>query len=296
MNLSLAIAGSSGGLKGVFVQGVFKAFEAEGFYADAYAGSSASALPALSAAGKMCDFVGVHYWQRVVEQLRQKGADLSEVMWTVTREWRASTEQFRHSLFQPGAARLFIPANFVKNAQAAAQTQGEQARRLGRMLLLAIARRDHQWIDENLQMHLFDSQASKNEHRLTLDNMLDVAFASTRMIHWKIPAWVEGKPYVDASYTCACPAFELIEYGYKNVIVVSTEIGTAYRSILADQAIPEAIGNVPIYVIRPDVDLKTIGVDFAACTDEGLLAAFRHGEDKGHEFLAQKKHVFFAPE
>jgi hypothetical protein len=294
--MSLAIVGSSGGLKGVFVQGVFNAFEAEGFFADAYAGASASALPALSAAGKLCDFVGVHYWQRVVEGLRQKGSDLSEVMWTVTQEWRASTELFRRSLFRPGAPRLFIPANFVKNAQAAVQTQGEQARRLGRTLLLAIARKDRQWIEENLQLHLFDSQAPDDTHRLTLDNVFDVAFASTRMIHWKIPAWVEEKPYVDASYTCACPVVELIVYGYKKIIVVATEIGALYRSIVADQVIPETIDNVPIYVVRPGIDLKEIGVDYTACTDEGLLAVFQHGKERGREFLAQWRHVFFANE
>jgi hypothetical protein len=287
--MSLAIVGSSGGLKGVFVQGVLNAFEAEGFFAAAYAGSSASALPALSAAGKLCDYVGVHYWQRVVERLRQKGSDLSEVMWAVTQEWRASTELFRRSLFQPDAPRLFIPANLVKNAQAAIQTQGEQARRLGRTLLVAIARKDRQWIEANLQLHLFDSQAPENAHRLTLENVFDVAFASTRMIHWKIPAWVEGKPYVDASYTCACPVFELIEYGYRKIIVVATEMGELYRSIVADQAIPDIIDNVPVYVVRPDVDLKDLGVDYTECTDEGLLTAFRHGREKGREFLARWK-------
>jgi hypothetical protein len=290
--MALAIVGSSGGLKGVFVQGVLNAFEAEGFFADAYAGSSASALPALSAAGKLCDFVGVHYWQHVVERLRQKGSDLSEVMSMVTQEWRASTDLLWRSLFQPGAPRLFIPANFVKNAQAAVQTQGEQARRLGRSLLLAIARKDRRWIEANLQLHLFDSQAPDDAHPLTLENMFDVAFASTRMIHWKIPAWVEEKPYVDASYTCACPVFELIGYGYKKIIVIATEIGALYRSIVADQVIPEAIGNVPIYVVRPEIDLKELGVDYTACTDEGLLAVFRHGEDMGHEFLARWRHVF----
>lgn len=295
--MSLAIVGSSGGLKGVFVQGVLNAFEAEGFFADAYAGSSASALPALSAAGKLCNLVGLRYWQRVVERLRQKGSDLSEVMWTVTQEWRTSPELSRHSLFQPGAPRLFIPVNFVKNAQAAVQTQGKQARRLGRTLLLAIARRDRQWIEDNLQLHLFDSQAPpEHAHRLTPDNVFDVAFASTRMIHWKIPAWVEGKPYVDASYTCACPVVELLVYGYQKIIVVATEIGALYRSIVADQVIPEIIDNVPIYVVRPGTDLKDIGVDYTECTDEGLLAVFRHGEERGREFLAQWKHVFSANE
>lgn len=294
--MSLAIVGSSGGLKGVFVQGVLNAFETEGFFADAYAGSSASALPALSAAAKLCDFVGVHYWQRVVEQLREKGSDLSDVMWAVTQEWRSSTDLFWRSLFQPGAPRLFIPANFVKTAQAAAQTQGEQARRLGRTLLVAIARKDRRWIEENLQLHLFDTQAPDNTHRLTVDNVFDVAFASTRMIHWKTPAWVEEKPYVDASYTCACPAADLIKYGYRKIIVVATEIGALYRSIIADQVIPDSIDNVPIYVVRPGIDLKKIGVDYTACTDEGLLAVFRHGQEMGHNFLAQWKHVFVASE
>ena len=290
--MSLAIIGSSGGLKGVFVQGVFNAFEAEGFFADAYAGSSASALPALSAAGKLCGFVGVHYWQHVVQRLSEKASDLSEAMWTVTREWRASPDLLWHSLFQPGAPRLFIPANFVKTAEVAEQTQGEYTRRLGRMVLLAVARKDHQWIEENLQLHLFDSQAPDNAHRLTAENVFDVAFASTRMIHWKIPAWVEGKPYVDASYTCACPAFELSAYGYRKIVVVSTETGALYRSIAADEVIPETINDVPIYVVRPRIDLKEIGVDYTECTGEGLLAAFRHGEEMGRDFLVKWRHLF----
>jgi hypothetical protein len=247
--MSLSIVGCSGGLKGVFVQGVFNAFEKEGLFAEAYAGSSASALPAMSAAGKLCNFVGVRYWQRVVELLRQRGSDLSEVMWTVTQEWRAPSEPLIHRLFQPGTPRLFIPANFIKNVHAAMQTQGDQARRLGRKLLLAVARKDHQWIEENLQLHLFDSQAPDDAHRLTPDNVFDVAFASTRMIHWRIPAWVEGKPYVDASYTCACPVLELLAYGYQEIVVVTPEIGLLYRSIFADQVIPETVDDVSISVV-----------------------------------------------
>jgi hypothetical protein len=54
--------------------------------------------------------------------------------------------------------------------------------------------------------------------------------------------------------------------------------------------------TVPIYVVRPGIDLKEIGVDYTECSDEGLLAVFRHGEEMGREFLAQWRHVFFASE
>jgi hypothetical protein len=44
------------------------------------------------------------------------------------------------------------------------------------------------------------------------------------MLHaWTIPAGVDGAPYVDASYTCACPALELAALGHAQVIAVSVD-------------------------------------------------------------------------
>ncbi len=291
--MSIAIVGSSGGMKGVFVQGVFEAFETESFHADAYAGASASALPTVSAAARLCNYVGVRYWQRVQTLLAKPGNDLSHVMRTVTREWDAPDEPFTARLFRPAAARLFIPANFVKSPEAAAQTQSSASRRLGRRLLLDIARKDRRWVDVNLELHMFDTQAPAGAPRLTPDNIADVSYASTRMIHWQVPAWIEGKPYVDASYTCACPAAEMVARGYTEVIAISTETGALYRDIFCMQPIPDVLEGTPVRVVRPDFDLKTLGVDFTTCTREGLLAAFEHGVAKGREFLARRRTNIF---
>lgn len=280
--MSLAIVGSSGGMKGVFVQGVFNAFESAGLRADAYAGASASALPAISAAAGLCQFVGSHYWQRVQQLLQEPGQDLSHVMHTVTQAWNSPDEPFKRELFQPGRPRLFIPANFVRG-EAAELTQTDKSRRLGRQLLIDIGRKDRTWVSNNLELHLFD--AHSETHRLTPDNLSEVAYASTRMIQWAIPAWVQGQPYVDASYTCAFPVAEMVAAGYTEVIGISTEIGPAYRDIFADDAIPETINGAPIHLVRPAFDLKDIGVDFTSCTADGLMAAFQHGEEQGRAFL-----------
>ena len=41
-----------------------------------------------------------------------------------------------------------------------------------------------------------------------------------------------------------------------------------------------------IHTIQPDVDPKELGVDFTDATVEGLVAVYRHGEEKGKEFIA----------
>lgn len=281
--MSLAIVGSSGGMKGIFVQGVLNALETAGLRADAYAGASASALPVISAAAGLCHFVQYHYWQRVQQLLEQPGNDLSHVMHTVTQLWDAPDEPFKPYLFQPGQPRLLIPANFVKSEAAAELTQSEKSRRLGRQLLIDIGRKDRTWVNQNLELHLFDTQGE--QHKLTPDNLTEVSYASTRMIHWSVPAWIEGRPYVDASYTCAFPVVEMVTMGYTEIIAISTEIGAAYRDIFADEIIPSELDGVSIQLIRPDYDLKTIGVDFTSCTAEGLITAFQHGEAQGRAFL-----------
>lgn len=283
--MALAVIGSSGGMKGVFVQGVFNALERAGVRATAYAGASASALPAISAATGLCHFVGVHYWQRVQSLLSVPGNDLSHVMRQVSREWDGPGEPFNDRLFQSESPRLFIPANFVKSRAAAAITQGGASRRLGRRLLLDARRKDRTWVDENLVLHLFDTHSLPGTPRLTPANLADVAYASTRMIHWSVPAWVEGRPYVDASYTCACPLYEVAEHGYDEIIVVYTETGLLYRDIFAETVLPESLDHARLHIIRPAVDLQSMGVDFASCSAEGLLAAYEHGQERALTFL-----------
>mgnify|MGYP002713295145 CR=1 FL=1 len=281
--MSLAIVGSSGGMKGIFVQGVLNAFETAGLWADAYAGASASALPVISAASKLCNFVQYNYWKRVQQLLENSKTDLSQVMYQLTWEWRSSDEPFLRELFKSDRPRLLIPANYVKTKAAAEQTQTKKSRRLGRLLLLQIGKHDRTWVDENLELHLFDTQG--DIHRLTSDNLTEVSYASTRMIQWSVPAEIEGKPYVDASYTCAFPVQEMVDLGYTEVIGISTECGEAYRDIFADTIIPDKINDTPIHIVRPAYPLQDIGVDFTSCTADGLVTAFHHGEAQGHAFL-----------
>lgn len=279
---SLAIACSAGGFKGVFVHGVLSALEAGGLYADAYAGASSSVFPAICAALGRADEIGLRYWRSALETLGQPGNGMSQV---VLRSIAESRHEIR-TLFQPGRARFLIAASTVKTAEGAELTQGDGARRLGRRLLLAAARGDGSWADEHLDAFLFDTAATDEEHRLTANNVDEVIYASTRMLHaWGVPAWVAGRPFVDASYTCACPALELAQRGYTEVIAVATEHGMLFRDIFRREPISGVWQDVPIHVIRPERDPGEMGAGFTDMTEEGMVRVYEYGKEKGREFL-----------
>ena len=211
MKHDLAIAAESGTFKGVFVHGVLSAFEEAGVVADAYGSASSSTLPTSCAAIGKSREVGLDYWVTAMEFQRESGDSLSQV---VLRSIETYGPMLRAGLFRPGAPRLVIAASAVTNPEAATETQGNQARRLGRKLLLAARKGDRSWVEENLECRLFDSAGQHGTQLLTANNFDAVAYASTRMLHaWEIPAWVNGQPYVDASYTCTCPAEKLAMLG-----------------------------------------------------------------------------------
>ncbi len=110
--------------------------------------------------------------------------------------------------------------------------------------------------------------------------------AGIRADAYDIPAWINEKPYIDASYTCMCPAIEMIDAGYKQVIAISNEPGIFYRDMFGKTVIRENYQGIDIHIIKPDIDLKEMGVDFTNATPEGLLAVYQHGQEKGKEFLA----------
>jgi hypothetical protein len=280
---SLAIACSAGGFKGVFIHGVLSSLEAAGVHADAYAAASSSVFPSICAAIGQAGAVGLRYWRSALETLGLPGNGMSEV---VLRSIEESGPALFNLLFRPGAPRFCIATSAVKTIEGAAQTQGDGARRLGRRLLIAAAKGDRSWTDEHLRLQLFDSAASDEEQRLTSDNINEVIYASTRMLHaWTIPAWVAGRPYIDASYTCACPALEMARLGYRAVIAVATEPGTLYRDIFHSEPIPPVYNETLIFVIRPDIDPAEMGASFTDVTEEGMVAAYDHGKEKGREFL-----------
>ena len=217
------------------------------------------------------------FWRSALLTLRQPGNGMSEV---VLRSISESGPVLFNLLFQPRAPRFFIATSAVKTATGAEQTQGDGARRLGRRLLLCAARGDRSWVDEHLQAYLFDSAAPDEEQRLTIDNINEVIYASTRMLHtWTIPAWVAGRPYVDASYTCACPALEMAQQGYAEVIAVATEPGPLYRDIFRSEPIPDVWQGVLIHVIRPYRDPGEMGAGFTDMTEEGMVAVYEYGKE-----------------
>lgn len=279
---SLAVACASGGFKGVFVHGVLSAFEAAGLRADAYAASSASVASTAFAAIGIANEVGVEYWLRARRVLDRPSGGMSEVVLQCIADYAPI---IRASLFRPGMPRFVIAASAVITREGASQTQGDAARALGRRLLVDAARRDCSWAKAHLALQLFDSASPSQAGRLSPDNFDDVAYASTRMLHaWTVPAWVDARAYVDASYTCACPAVEMAHAGYAALIAVAPEPGPIYRDLFRTEALPETERGVPIHMVRPGADPRDMGVDYADATDGGLVEVYRRGEEQGRKF------------
>lgn len=283
--MKLAIACGSGGYRTVFIHGVLSAFEAAGLRADAYAGTSASVLAVASAAIGESQLVGVDYWQHGLALKEVVANGMSDISLTTIAEKSPALLQ---KLFLSESPRFFVPVSAVVTSAGAEQTQGAGARKLGRQLLLSAARRQaHEWVEANLELHLFDSQGEV--HPLTPANFAEVAYASSRMMHaWDIPATVEGKPYVDASYLCSIPVVEVVEQGdYEAVIAISADPpGPLYRDIFGTRTVPDTYQGVAIHQIVPEVDPAQLGADFTDATPEGLQAAYDQGQKQGQAFLA----------
>ena len=138
---SLAIASSAGGFKGVFVHGVLSALEAAGIQADAYAATSSSVFPSISAAIGKANEIGLTYWRVALRTMHQPGNGMSEA---VLQSIAESAHILRIEQFQPAMPLWVIATSAVITSEGAEQTQGDGARRLGRrgvMLPVATARR-----------------------------------------------------------------------------------------------------------------------------------------------------------
>jgi hypothetical protein len=282
---SLAIATPVGSFKGAFAHGVLTALEEAGIVADAYAAASSSTIPASWAAIGRAKDLGIDYWLAGLAALAQPQQNMSKV---VQRGIRVFSKQLRQDLYQPQTPTLFIATNAVIHPSAAAQTQTALAQDLGKRLLRASVDKDRSWVDTNLRFTLFSTHHPESHRRITPNNYPAVAYASSRIVHaWEIPAWIDGKPYVDAAYTCLCPVLAMVAEGYQETIAISNEPGTMYRDMFHIEQIPDRIRDVPIHIIRPDVHLKQLGVDFIKATPDGLIAVYRHGRDKGAEFISK---------
>jgi predicted acylesterase/phospholipase RssA len=280
---TLAIACASGSFKCAFVHGVLSAFEDAGVRAAAYGATSASALPAAAAAAGMVRRLDADYWMRGVAIVAEPGCGMSDVM---LRGIANYAPMIRPLLFADGAPRFMVAASAVVTDEAAELTQGERASRLGRQLLLDMARGSHEWVDVHLQPALFDTASESDEYRLTPENFDAVVYASTRMLHaWKVPASIDGSPYVDGSYTCSCPAVELAERGYNTVIAIATEPGVFYRDLFQDRPMPDSHNGTSIVHVQPDTDPKEMGVEFTRASEQGIADLYQHGVEKGREVV-----------
>jgi hypothetical protein len=283
----VAIACASGGFKGVFVHGVLSAFEEAGVRVDAYAASSASVASTAFAVAGLAGKVGVEYWLRAARVLERSGATMSDVVLQCVRDYAPLV---REALFEPGMPRLIIAASAVTSPEAAEQTQGPGASTLGRRLLVAAGRSDRRWADANLALHLYDSQPGREPvfhgttRPLTPGNFDEVGYASARMLHgWPVPATIEGQPYIDASYTCLCPAREAAAAGHTRVIAIACEPGPLYRDVFRSAEIGE---DSEVTLIRPTVDPRDQGVDYVGASEAGLIAVYEAGFERGRAFLS----------
>jgi hypothetical protein len=284
---SLAIATPVGSFKGAFAHGVLAALEEAGIVADAYAAASSSVIPTSWAAIGQASNLGVDYWLAGLSALQNPAQNMSKV---VQRGIRVFSKQLRQHLYQPQTPTLYIATNAVIDSTAAAQTQTALAQDLGKRLLRASVQKDRSWVDANLRFTLFSTHHPESQHRITPNNFPAVAYASSRIMHaWEIPAWIDGQPYVDAAYTCLCPALAMVAAGYQETIAIANEPGTMYQDMFHIEPIPTHSRGVPIHIIRPDVHLKELGVDFTRATPAGLVAVYQHGQDKGLEFIRQWK-------
>ncbi len=282
---SLAIATPVGSFKGAFAHGVLTGLEQAHIVADAYAAASSSVIPASWAAIGQASKLGIDYWLAGLSALQQPGANMSKV---VQRGIRIFSKHLQQDLYQAHTPTLYIATNAVINPTAAAETQSHLAQNLGKRLLRASVHKDRSWVDANLRFTLFSTQDRGTTHRITPNNFPAVAYASSRIMHaWEIPAWIEGKPYVDAAYTCLCPAMAMVAAGYQQTIAIANEPGTMYQDMFHIDPVPTNLHNVPIHTIRPDVQLKELGVDFTKATPDGLIAVYQHGLTKGAEFARQ---------
>ncbi len=275
----LAIACASGSFKGAFAHGVLSALETAGIVADVYAAASSSVLPTAWAAIGKANQLGVDYWLAGVKYLQQPSIGMSQIVLGGI----ANFSPPKTELFAPDTPEFIIATSAVITEEVTSETQSDKARRLGRKLLVAAAKKQRAWVDEHLQIELFSTKSDKSQ--LNASNFDEVTYASSRMLHaWDIPAWINQKPYIDASYTCMCPAIEMVEAGYQKVIAISNEPGVLYRDMFQLEEISESYNGADIYIIKPDVDTKELGVDFTDASVEGLIAVYQHGLEKGKHF------------
>ena len=282
--MKIGVACSAGSYKGVFVHGVLASLSELRFQVNVYAASSSTAAAAAYAAiGDLPFLRGPEHWKRMYAGYVKNDYDVSRAVLEAIPEY---TERLRGALFEQNATPLAVAVSAVTTKEAESLTQGPGARRLGQQLVLATRKRDRSWADTHLQTKLFESGNPSAECKLTPQNMDEVFYATTRMLHaWRMPAWIDGRPYVDASYTCTCPALELARMGCTEIVAVSPEVGPLYTDFFQTTEVPSRYLDAHIHLIRPKSELADVGVDYMKVTEEGLTLAYELGVDAGKEFM-----------
>lgn len=74
--------------------------------------------------------------------------------------------------------------------------------------------------------------------------------------------------------------------GLVRAFAIATEPGILYRDFFGLEIIFARYQDVPIHIIQPDVEPKELEVDFTKVSEEGLTAFYRHGEEKGQQFIS----------
>ncbi|PAZ12645.1 hypothetical protein CLM62_29010 [Streptomyces sp. SA15] len=291
----IGIAVASGMLKGVYGHGVLSAFEERGLRAHVYGTASSSALSGGLAAVGLARHTGVEYWLDAAAGAAHKG--MSQVVLDSIAQYGPV---LREGLFRPSAPEFLLATSKVTTSAGAQATQGPEAKTLGRQLLRNVFTGDRGWVLENLATAVFSSRAipGGEEPRLTPANYDAVAYASTRMLHaWDVPAEIAGEAYVDASYTCSCPAREVAAKDVAVLIAIGCDPFPLFRDLYASEEIGDgsALHGAPVLVVKPDQDLKDLGVDYAAATSGGLVKAYELGLDAGHRFADRHGELLGVP-
>jgi hypothetical protein len=286
--MKIGIACSAGGPKGVFVHGVLVAFAEAGFKAHIYGAASSTAIvAAFAATGQLEMLRGSAHWKEQYACYVQNDYDISK---TILESLSEATAALSVKLFKSDSAAYAVAVSAIITKEAEELAQGPQARRLGQQLVISRRKKDKSWAEKNLELRLYETGSEDVQYRLTSQNLSEVLYATTRMLHaWKTPAWIEGFPCVDASYLCECPAVELAQRGCDKVIAISPEAGQVYRDFFQTEKLPSSYGKIPILIVQPLLNLAEIGVDYMNVTYEGLEKAYELGLRAGTEFLQSEK-------
>lgn len=281
---NMAICCLSGGYKSAFTHGVLTAFEENNLTASVYTACSSSTLITAFATFKEIGKLDLTLWKNGYKISQEDNGDQSQAM---LRTIQKLSPEIIDNLWKPSSSRLLITTSCVKTDAAVAVTQSDSAKRLGQMLLINALRHKSDWKDENLELVLFDTHSDSRTKLLTKDNFNDVAYATTRMLHaWKVPASVDNQAYIDGSYTSHCPIGFLATLKPKRIVCICTEQEKQFFNIFGNEEVPSQMDGICIDFIKPDFELKEVGLDFYSIADYGLENGYELGYKKGLSYIS----------